>query len=411
LKIVPFIGIGLILFFSNHATARYIVRPQDQAVFHSNKGVQYLNQGDPKKALFEFKTAVEISPEFTEGWSNLGLTYMYLKQYDKAKEAFFKSIKIDKKYPTPYNHLATLYYNQKNYPEALKWVEKAIKADKKYGDAYYNQGLIYMQMARGSGDGKNFASAEQSFRNATEANSRHYLANMELGNLYKDQKKYEQAIMRYKVALEIQPSAAGAWEGLGDVYLKQGKNEQAQWAFNKAVAASPKNVGSHLSLGLLYLQEKNFVLADKELALAYRQDPNNPRVIFNLAFAKLSRAEDVRGRKGAAAAAPLYQEAITVYKSLVEKFPKFADGAYNLGYVYGRLGDLSQAEKWYSKTLSIDPNYYQALFSLGIMKVETGSKEEGVQYLCRFQKVTQGQDLKPSQEVAKKIIAENGRCK
>ena len=62
-KIVPVLLATLTLFFSNLATARYIVRPLDQAVFHNNQGITYLGQKQVQKALFEFKTATELSPD------------------------------------------------------------------------------------------------------------------------------------------------------------------------------------------------------------------------------------------------------------------------------------------------------------------------------------------------------------
>ncbi len=409
-KIVLWAGTILSLLFPHIGSARYIIRPQDQAVFHNNQGVNFLNEGNPQKALFEFKMAVEISPESAEGWNNLGLTYLYLNQYGEAERALKQAIQVDKKYPTPYNHLATLYYNQGNYTEALKWSEEAIQRDKKFADAYYNQGLIYQQLAQ-KGEATNYAKAEQAFRNATESNNRHYLANFELANIYTEQGKTEAAIMRYKVALEIQPSAAQAWERLGNLYLKQGRNQEAQFALNKAIEANPNLSGAHLSLGLLYLQEKNFPLADKEIAAASQKDPNNPRVLFNLAFAKLSRAEEIRGRQGMNAALPVYQESIMVYKRLLEKFPQYADGAYNLGYIYGRLGDLPQALSWYGKAVNMDSNHYKALFSLGMLEVETGKKKEGVEHLCRFLKIVPATNTESSRTVAEKIIAENGRCK
>ncbi|MCC6274079.1 MAG: tetratricopeptide repeat protein, partial [Deltaproteobacteria bacterium] len=243
------------------------MRPLDQAVFHNNQGVSYLNAGDPKKALFEFKTATEISPEYTEAWNNMGLVYLHLKDFDQARDSFLRSIKIDSKYPAPYNHLATLYYTQNNYEEALKWANKSIKEDKKFADGYYNKGIILRELARKTGNAQYYKEGEQAFRLATEANSRHYLANFELGNMYKAQGKNEEAMIRYKVALEIQPSASEVWRELGTLYLAQGDNNRAQFAFNKAMEANPNNVDAHLNMGLYYIQEKNYVLAERELAL------------------------------------------------------------------------------------------------------------------------------------------------
>jgi tetratricopeptide (TPR) repeat protein len=417
-KILPLLSFCLILLSPHFATARYIVRPLDQAVFHNNQGVQFLNMGDTEKAFHEFKLAVELSPEFTEGWNNLGLTYLYLNQYEKAKESFLRAIKIDSKYATPYNHLATLYYNQGNYQESLKWSKDAVKADKKYADAYYNMGIAYRELAKQNKDPKYSQLGEQAFRNATEASSRHYLANLELGNLYADQGKYEEAIMRYKVSLEIQPSAPQVWKALGNLYLKQGNNERAQWAFEKAMiagggqggaGAAPAS-GSHLDMGVLYIQQKNYPMAERELLLARQQEPDNTRVLFNLAFIKLGKAEEVRAQQGTAAAQGLYQEALAEYQGLAQAQPSYADAAYNVGYIYARLDQFPQAMQWYEKTLQIDPNYTRALFGLGLLKIQGGQKEEGVKYLCRFTQTAQS-DQAGAKQAAEQIISQHGKCK
>lgn len=396
------------------ATSRYIVRPQDQAVFHNNQGVEFLRSGNPEKGLHEFKLAVEVSPEFTEGWNNLGLAYMYLNQYDEAKSAFLQSIKIDKKYPTPYNHLASLYYNLGDYKEAIKWAKDAIGKDKKYADAYYNLGIAYRELAKQTHNPKDAEQGEQAFRNATEASSRHYLANFELGNLYRDQGKYDEAIMRYKIALEIQPMAGQIWQALGNTYLKQGNNERAQWAFEKAMAAGGGGVsgptgGSHLEMGLLYIRQKNYPLAEKELTLAKQQEPDNPRVLFNLAFVKLGQAEEVRARQGAPAAQGLYQQALTEFQAVLQTKHDYPDAAYNVGYIYARLNQLPMAQQWYEKTLQIDPDYPRALFGLGLLKIQSGQKDEGVKYLCRFTQKA-AEDQAGAKKVAEQLIGQNGKC-
>lgn len=401
--------VSVLIFADVSVFARYVVRPLDQAVFHNNQGVAYLNQGEAQKALFEFKTATELSKEYTEAWNNLGLTYLFLKNYDEAKKAFEKSIKIDPKYPAPYNHMATLYYTLGDYSEAIRWTEQAIKKDKKFADAYYNQGVAYREQALKTKNPADYQAGERAFRLATEANSRHYLANFELGNLYKNQGKLEEALIRYKVALEIQPSAADVWIELGSLYLMKGEHAKAQFALNKAIEANPQHPGVHLYMGLYYLQEKNYVLAEKELELARKSQPEDPRILFNMAYAKFSQAEDLRGRSGATAARPLYEEAVRRYLEAIERFPTHTDATYNLAYAYTRLEDAPHAVEWYEKTLRIDPRHARALFGLGILKLQSGDKSRALELLCQFTRTTQA-DLKASREAAQKIIAEHGKC-
>ena len=119
------------LFFSLFVEARFLIRPSDQAVFHNNRGVTYLNQGDMENALFEFKMAVQLAPEYAEGYNNLGLTYKFKKQFDLAIDALRKAIQYNKDYAAAYTHLGTVYYTLGKYDEAIAQFHRAIKANKK----------------------------------------------------------------------------------------------------------------------------------------------------------------------------------------------------------------------------------------------------------------------------------------
>lgn len=409
-KLVFIMIAALSLLITQNSEAKFKVRPQDQAVFHNNQGVKYLNSGDAKRALFEFKTAVEISDEYPEGWNNLGLAYLYLNQNEKAKAAFLQAIKYDSKYAAAYNHLATLYYNQKNFEEALSWAQKAIKKDKKFADAHYNEGLIYRELYQKTQNPKYSELGEEAFRLATEANYKHYLAHYELGKFYHAQGKYEQALIRYKTALEIQPSAHQVWLALGKLYEANGQASKAQFAYNKAMAANPKATQNHLSLGLNYIKENNFLLGNQELQKAYSEKPNDIEVLSALAYSKLAEAEYVRNRQGQGAANALYEKAIQRYQALLQRFPNSASAAHDLGYTFWRMENYAESEKWYLKALSIDASHSQALYSLGILKLHLNQREEGHRYLCQFLKTSSSANSNQRQ-AAENLIAQIGKCK
>jgi tetratricopeptide (TPR) repeat protein len=163
-------------------------------------------------------------------------------------------------------------------------------------------------------------------------------------------------------------------------------------------------------MGLYYLGEKNYVLAERELALAQAANPDNPKLLFQLAYAKFAQAEDVRARQGAAAAQGLYQEAINRYLGLLQRDPNSTDALYNLAYAYARLGNGAQAREYYQKTVALDPNFARAWFGLGVLQYEGGDRAGSLPHFCRFVQ-TATPDLKPTIDAAQKIIAENGKCK
>ena len=47
--------------------------------------------------------------------------------------------------------------------------------------------------------------------------------------------------------------------------------------------------------------------------------------------------------------------------------PQAKDAFNNIGLAYSRLNDHQNAEKWYKKSLDIDPNYTLALNGMGLV--------------------------------------------
>src|SRR3989338_4458409 len=115
--------IALILPITVHAKKK-AEKPAERAIMHNNRGVTALYEGDTERALFEFKTATELSPKYIEAWNNLGLTYKMKGQMELAIDALKYAISLDTKYSSPYNHLGTVYYNLNRYEEALEQFNK-----------------------------------------------------------------------------------------------------------------------------------------------------------------------------------------------------------------------------------------------------------------------------------------------
>ncbi len=364
--------------FSHPIEAKYVVRPQDRAVLHNNQGVGFLyQQHDIDKAIFEFKTAVEISPEYAEAWSNLGIAYKFKKDYNAAIEAFNKATKIDKEFAGAWTGLGTVYNALKDYNKAISCFKKANSSDKKYADAYYNSGLSYKELG-------NLPEAIKNFKKTTEANPDHYLASIELGQIYLSEGKYEDALIRFKVAVETNPKSTEAWFGLADLYQKQNNPSKAQEALNRALATQPNSASAHIALGSHYLNEKNLPLAREEIRKAKALDPDDPLIIYNLALVDFTEGDNARKNGSAANAAAFYRKAIAGFQQTLQLSPSYTDAAYNIGYAYHRLGEKEKAKESFQKALKIDSNHIRTLLALGILEGEMGNTNEAKNLLCRF---------------------------
>ncbi len=376
----------MILFVSFNGFAKEAIRPHDRAVYHNNQGVSFLNKNEIDKAIFEFKTALEISPEYIEAWNNLGLSYKMKRDYSKAIDALSQAVKINKQYSGAWTSLASVYINIGNYPKAIEAGKKAIAADKKYADAYYNIGMAYKHMVFDQGRREYMSDAIDHFRKATDANPNHYYASIELGNIYLNEGKYEDALIRFKVAVETNPNSSDAWLALSQVYQKQGNPAKAQEALSRALSIQPNNAQAHLSLSAHYVHENNFALAEEELKRAKEMEPLNPDVYFQTGLLNFKKGDAAKARGALAEANAFYQLAVTQYRKVVELDSHQADGAYNLGYSYYRLQDRVNAKDWFQKALKINPAHYRAMYTLGLLEGEMGNQSTALSLLCRFNK-------------------------
>lgn len=114
----------------------------------NNSGVIAYHSGQYEKAQELFNKAIELEPDFTEGYNNLGLTYTEINEEDKATDAFKKAIELDPDLPATYNNLGYVFYRLGSYNEAIEMYNEAIGRCKNNSSAYTNLGNAYYKLDR-----------------------------------------------------------------------------------------------------------------------------------------------------------------------------------------------------------------------------------------------------------------------
>jgi tetratricopeptide (TPR) repeat protein len=131
----------------------------------------YRNNRD-EEAVEAFRRAVEIDPDFAEGFYRLGLAYNATKQTDEAEKAF---------------------------RDAVKAYEKLTKRDEKDSDAFYFLGLCYEKL--GEYDDAVKALKESVKTSPSENDDKYY----ELGFANFKLAQYDEAVRALNKALEVNP--------------------------------------------------------------------------------------------------------------------------------------------------------------------------------------------------------------
>ena len=86
------------------------------------------------------------------------------------------------------------------------------------------------------------------------------------------------------------------------------------------------------------------------------------------------------------------QEALAMYKRVIELDPGFAAAHINLGTLYYNLNDFEEAERHYRKAVECDSRYALAYFDLGNVLDETGRLQEAIELLSDG--IASGADLR-----------------
>lgn len=390
------------------ALAKKAQKPPERAILHNNRGVEALYKGDYDRALFEFKTATELSPNYVEAWANLGIAYKYKGRLEDAETALKYAISLDHKYAGSYNHLGAVYADMGKYDQALMQYKKATRYNAKLSDAHYNASLVWIARYRMDKNKEHLSMAVGELQQATEVNAEHAYAHKELAKAYQEAGEYEKAIIRYKLALEIDPQIQDGWVSLANLYTLTGQTLKAQQALNKSLEMNPASGPSHLNMGLNYLKDDNFRMALKEFNEAIRTQPANELAYFNIGYTYYKMA--VTNLKGNGKG---YEEALRqanlAYESAFRLRPTYTEAAFNIGYNYTLLSDNATAVAWFKRAIESDQNFAGAHFALAQAYQATGDNAGAAGAFCAFIKLKPA-NLAEELGIAQSAVQALGGC-
>ncbi|MGD9599607.1 MAG: type IV pilus biogenesis/stability protein PilW [Steroidobacteraceae bacterium] len=151
---------------------------------------------------------------------------------------------------------------------------------------------------------------------------------------------------------------------LGYAYLQQGNLALAKEKLERAVKQDPSSPAVRSALGLLYERLGQPKAADREYAMALRLAPKDPEIENNYAIylCRNGRADEGVERFESAARNPLYRTPEAAYT--------------NAGVCLRGAGQLEPAGKKFIRALAVKPNYAEAAFQLGDLRLAQGRADE-----------------------------------
>ncbi|AFZ24473.1 tetratricopeptide repeat protein,tetratricopeptide repeat protein,protein kinase family protein [Cylindrospermum stagnale PCC 7417] len=302
------------------------------------------------KALFELKKypealaaydkAIQIQPDYLEAWSGRGFSLANLQRYSEAIASFDRAIQLKNDYPEVWNAKGDAFRNLNQYDNAIKSYEKAIEFQPEYYEAWYKKGLALHNL-------KQYDEAVIAFNKVVELKPDYNSAWYSLGNALVNLNRYQDAFIAYDKAVQYKPSYNIAWFSRGNMLINLRRYPEAIESFNQVIKYNPSNYQAWYSRGwsLHQIQRYQEAIESYNKALALKR--NDYLVWYALGNSQYSLQK--------------YEDAIASYNKAVRYKADHYESWYSRGNAFLNLRRYQEAIASYEQAIKYKPNYQQAI--------------------------------------------------
>ncbi len=283
-----------------------------------------------------------------------------------------------------------------------------------YADSYYRLGVIHLGQGR-------IEQAISSFQQAVDSNPEYTEARIKLGISQGFAGRYEEAEKNLSFILEKRPLFADVYYCLGIIHASNKQIKTAVHDLEKAVKINPAYKDALLKLGVLYCQQQQYSLALNMLERANRLDPSDHDLL-----ALVEAGRNILATHGAESSdlVPLFisyvgnsdqidklvkgfathlnispnlsdimaiiekgtflrdnlESLLLLFQDYRASFPEYSDIHYMLGILYSKLEQNQDAERCFTESIRLNPNYVKARLNLFNLLKEQGRFQEALEH-------------------------------
>lgn len=378
-------------------TSRNVKKPVTAAKnfnYYYSRGQTFYGKGDLVNAIASYTQALNLNPRSADAYYNRGLAYYDSEDYYKAINDYTQSININPQ-ADAYNNRGLAYQYNGNKNQAAADYRAALRLNPNYALARDNLNKLDADSDDGddegrAGSGSKTGSTTTTKSTNTTKNADYYA---EVADDYFEAKDFENAITSYTNLISLSPKNAAAFVRRGFSYHYTGKVDDAYADYNTAVGINPALKTESYIKCMLYTVDAsnasavvndctrtinefgNFSLAYYKRGVAYRELSNLDSSLrdFNKSvelYPKFFNSIIYRGliydaQENNSAAITEYTAAIRI--AGVDS-PKAFLAYNNRGVIYQKLGNLTQAEADYRKSIALNPNFKTARDNLAAIQ-------------------------------------------
>ena len=214
-----------------------------------------------ERAIVHYTEALELKPDFPEGYKNRGSVYADAGDFNRAIRDHTMAIKLKPDYAAAYNSRGIVYYHKRNFDRAVQDYRKAIELKPDYASAYNNLGAVYSKQGE-------YERAIQHYNTVIKLRPDFSEAYNNRGIAYSDKDDLDKAIKDFDTAIALDPNDAKVYSNLGAVYLRKGNFDRAIENHNMAIKLDPGFAGFYSNRGEAWLPLKQWKKARADLTFA-----------------------------------------------------------------------------------------------------------------------------------------------
>lgn len=268
--------------------------------------------GNYDKAIKQYDDLLAREPAMLIAAYELGKLYVKIKSFEKAQDIFRMLLKKDDVNPQYHYFLGQILKELIRSDESLQAFRNAITIDSthlksihaigkyyllnreidsvvKYADkglSFYPNSIELINIkALALFNDRDFGRALPLFERLIELKQEKEYIYEKLGQCYFTVGEYEKAIITYEEALKFDDENAKVLNLIGHVYWKQKEYDKAIKYIQKSIEVQQVFFDSeYMTLGRIYLDLKQVKNALNHYELAFKEDPENPLIYYQICF-------------------------------------------------------------------------------------------------------------------------------
>ena len=336
------------MFHDSHARALYLFS-RARISFH---------EGDYPTALNLLREAISLEPDSSLMHGEVAEIKLKIGQVPEALEYLNRAIALDPEYRPPYVLGGVLMTSAGKDQEAVNYLRKAVKLDPAKEDAYIHLVMSLTRLFE-------YEEAVSTLKALVKLNPDSVLGYYYLGRTYSQMRLYHDALGYFSKVLELRPEFDQAIIDKAATHEALGEYPEAILAYRSLVDQVDEQRPAVMQrLIQLLLQQRRFTEALEYLRLAAQAGLGGQETTRKIGLLHLELEQ--------------YDEAVSVFSSMLEKDPTADNIRIYLGTAYEEIGELDKALEEFSKVSRNAAQFYEAVSHRALILKEQGKVDAAI---------------------------------